>query len=300
MNYSNISTLVKQMLLKIHDDIYKKINQNYIDVFLCGGVSSSRNISVRDIIRKELEKKKGIRILYPEELFMEILNKDKESDLLSLEKFLADNCDIICIICESAGSLVELGAFTNNDATVGKVIAVIEEKRKKDKSFIMLGPIKVIERINNRNVFFYNKNKVEDLSNELSREIKLRRFRGVIKIETEQNKPLNTILGLYYILPLMLYFFKSLEYIELTNYLKYLFKIKGYDDSDFEWLFRSSLKLLYKDRYIYKTTVKEKTFYSLTQKGYNNIYNVLYSIDINNRTLLYDSIRLGIIKSAYY
>lgn len=300
MNYSNISTLVKQMLLKIYDDIYKKTNQNYIDVFLCGGVSSSRNISVRDIIRKELEKKKGIRILYPEELFMEILNKDKESDLLSLEKFLADNCDIICIICESAGSLVELGAFTNNDATVGKVIAVIEEKRKKDKSFIMLGPIKVIERINNRNVFFYNKNKLEDLSNELSREIKLRRFRGVIKIETEQNKPLNTILGLYYILPLMLYFFKSLEYIELTNYLKYLFKIKGYDDSDFEWLFRSSLKLLYKDRYIYKTTVKEKTFYSLTQKGYNNIYNVLYSIDINNRTLLYDSIRLGIIKSAYY
>ena len=64
---------------------------------------------------------------------MEILNKDKESDLLSLEKFLADNCDIICIICESAGSLVELGAFTNNDATVGKVIAVIEEKRKKIK-----------------------------------------------------------------------------------------------------------------------------------------------------------------------
>ena len=52
MNYSNISTLVKQMLLKIHDDIYKKINQNYIDVFLCGGVSSSRNISVRDIIQR--------------------------------------------------------------------------------------------------------------------------------------------------------------------------------------------------------------------------------------------------------
>lgn len=54
-----------------------------------------------------------------------------------------NNSHVICIICESAVSLVELEAFTNNNYTVNKVIAAVEKKREKDKSFNMLGPIKL-------------------------------------------------------------------------------------------------------------------------------------------------------------
>jgi len=96
---------------RIHVEVYKRINQQYIDVFLCGGTSNSTKISIRDIIRDKLSKINNVRVLYPEDLFIEILNNDKESDLLTLERFLADNCDVICIICESAGALVELGLF---------------------------------------------------------------------------------------------------------------------------------------------------------------------------------------------
>ena len=55
---------------------------------------------------------KPLKIFYPEDLLIEILNKTKDADLLSYEQFLASNSHVIVIICESAGSLVELGAFT--------------------------------------------------------------------------------------------------------------------------------------------------------------------------------------------
>lgn len=46
---------------------------------------------------------------------MDILNKDKKMDLLSLENFVAENSDIICVMPESPGSLVELGAFRSKN-----------------------------------------------------------------------------------------------------------------------------------------------------------------------------------------
>ena len=48
---------------------------------------------------------------------------------LVMSNFLANNSHIISIICESAGSLVELGAFTNNEYTVNKVIAAVDKKK---------------------------------------------------------------------------------------------------------------------------------------------------------------------------
>ena len=69
-------------------------------------------------------------------MLIEVLNETKDADLLSYEQFLANNSHMIVIVCESAGSLVELGAFTNNEYTVDKVIASVDKKRTKDKSFI--------------------------------------------------------------------------------------------------------------------------------------------------------------------
>lgn len=48
---------------------------------------------------------------------MPMLNR-KKYDLLTLEKFLASNSDIILIVCESPGSFTELGAFVNNSETL--------------------------------------------------------------------------------------------------------------------------------------------------------------------------------------
>ncbi|QWG70406.1 hypothetical protein EXW32_29125 (plasmid) [Bacillus mycoides] len=297
MKIKEIDNETKNTLLRIHNDIYIKIKQLTVDVFLCGGTSNAKYTSTRDKVRDGMSGFKDIRILYPEDLFKEILNKNKEHDLLSLEKFLAKNCDIICIVCESDGSLVELGAFTNNEETINKVIAVIEEKRKRDKSFIMLGPIKILKKLNKNQVFFYNSNKVEDLNIKLQKAFKLNR---VIDKQQSINKTMNTITGMHYFIPIMLYFFNKLSVERVSEFLRFLFRENNYDLDEFDTLFRSSLKLLYKDKYISKIVSEGKLVYLLTEKGYKNVNNVLGSVNIANKTILYDRIRFGIMKRKYY
>ncbi|HFJ9403502.1 MAG: retron St85 family effector protein [Bacillus sp. (in: firmicutes)] len=300
MKNVKIDSGTKNTLLKIYNDIYTKINQNTIDVFLCGGTSNATYTSTRDKIREGMDEYKDIRILYPEDLFVEMLNKNKEYDLLSLERFLANNCDIICIVCESDGSLVELGAFTNNDETVNKVIAVIEEKRKKDKSFIMLGPIKILRKMNKNQVVFYNENNLNELNIKLQKNFRLNKLKEIREKKKVTNKTLNTITGLYYFIPIMLNFFNSLSVDRISEYLKFLFHENNYGLDDFDTLFRTSLKLLYKDRYISKNIIEGELVYLLTEKGYKNVNNVLNGASIGQKTILYDRIRFAIIKKKYY
>jgi hypothetical protein len=284
------------IILKIHDEVYVKMNQNYIDVFLCGGASRKNKISVRDKIRDGLSKFENIRILYPEDLFIDMLNKNKEYDLLSLEGFLADNCDIICIVCESAGSLVELGAFTNNDNTVDKVIALVQEYRKRQKSFIMLGPVKILKKKGNERVIFYNEH-LEGINEKLKKTFINNKINGK---KDGSYKPINTLIGLYYFIPIVLYFFKKIDMEVLTTSIKFLFQNKGYPLEDFDTLFRPSLKLLYKDKYISKNFLEEKTTYTLTEKGYRMINKSLGKTNIKDKNTLCDRIRFGIINNKYY
>jgi hypothetical protein len=286
------------VFVKLHNEVYKKMNQRYIDVFLCGGASNKKTTSIRDRIRDGFKEFDNIRILYPEDLFIEMLNKNKDYDLLSLERFLADNCDIICIVCESAGSLVELGAFTNNENTVDKVVALIEEKRKKQKSFIMLGPVKILKKISKERVIFFNDN-LDGINVRLIKtfEKKLKKSNTIIG---NREKPINTLLGLYYFIQVVLYFFKNIDIDVLMSSLKYLFEKQGYDIEDFDTLFRPSLKLLYKDKLIIKNVNEGKMIYTLTEKGYMQVNIQLSRINIKNKNILFDGIRFGIIRNEYY
>jgi len=283
---------IQHTLLKIHDDIFTKINQYYIDVFLCGGAGRSEEF-LRDRVRDKLKVHKNLRIMYPEELFIELINKNKEHDLLSLEKFLANNCEIICIICESPGSLVELGAFVNNSETFDKVVAVVEERKKKERSFIMLGPIKMILKKNRKNVIYYKKNNIDELNEKLARNF--RQYRP-----TSNDKPINTIIGCYYFIKLLLFFYNKLTYKDITNLIKFLYNIKLYPVSDFNTTFNSALKLLFKDKTITKNVIGDQSLYLLTPKGYKEVNKILKNLNIPNKTFLYDQIRFGIIKEKYY
>lgn len=300
MSNERIDNKIGNTLLQIHNDIYTKINQNTIDVFLCGGGSNSKHMSTRDKIRKKMTEFKDIRILYPEDLFIEMLNRNSDYDLLSLERFLANNCDIICIVCESEGALVELGAFTNNEETVHKVVAVLDNKRRKSKSFIMLGPIKILKKINKNQVIFYTENNLDELDAQLQRTFRMKGFTESRRKKTSSNKALNTITGLYYFIPIMLYFFNKLSVDNIIKSLRFLFREKKYRLDEFDTLFKSSLKLLHKDRYISKDILKGELVYFLTEKGYKQVNDLLNSTDIYHKTILYDRIRFDIIRKQYY
>lgn len=112
-------------------------------VFLCGKAflsSDEYDKSNRGIIDKYLTtKSKDVFIVLSEKLWEDSFNSS--IDLLTFEEFLAEVSDVIILFVESPGSFCELGAFAYADKLFsGKLIIVIDEKYKEDKSFIITGP----------------------------------------------------------------------------------------------------------------------------------------------------------------
>lgn len=288
-----LSNSIKNVLIRIHKEVYTQINEKYIDIFLCGGMSKGLHKSDRDKIRYNFANNDRFRIMYPEELFIDILNRDRQADLLSLEKFLADNCDIIAITCESAGSLVELGAFVNHDETEKKVIALIDQSHKKDKSFIMLGPIRMLLKKGKYNVIFYNPKEIKTLVQNLIKYSKSKNIENSNSPYTK--KGINSMVGLYYFIPILLFFFNEIDSEDLVNYIRFLFQNNNYDEKNFDRLFRASLKLLYREKSIFKMN----TTYRLTENGYDIIRNIMKNAKIQRKSSLYDNIRFCIMDQKY-
>lgn len=284
---------------EIYEQIYCKFREQYIVVFLCGGASNKRYKSLRDKVRVlfENEKKtlwhKPFKIFYPEDLLIEILNKTKEADLLSYEQFLASNSHIIVIICESAGSLVELGAFTNNVYTVDKVIAAVEKNLAKHKSFIMLGPIKYLKKRNKINVIEYGQDEVE-FAKRLSKDIREKH-----KLSSNKNSMINltTIVGMHYFIQLVLYFFKSVNSKQLVMIIEYISDKEKIVYDDFKVLFNASLKLLFQDKKIVKISGEQYSSYKLTSIGFETMQSMIYDC---TRAGLCDRIRIALMHNEFY
>ena len=218
--------------------------------------------ALRDKIRVLLENEKRkysrqlpIKVFYPEDLLIEVLNNTKDADLLSYEQFLANNSHIIAIICESAGALVELGAFTNNEYTANKVIAAVDKKRAKDKSFIMLGPVKYLKKKGKENVIEYGTDESE-FAKKLLKNVREK----YTKEEADKQINLTTIVGMHYFIQLLLYFFKVLSSKELVAMIHYIEKGKRIEIKDFDVLFSAALKLLFQDEQIITNKLAEQKY----------------------------------------
>lgn len=187
---------------EIYNEIFCNIQHGNIDLFLCGAASTKEKTSYRDIIRGKLEDIANLLILYPEDMFMEMLNR-KKYDLLTLEKFLASNSDIILIVCESPGSFTELGAFVNNGETLEKVVVLLQTKYKNAKSFIRQGPIEYVRMKNKNNVIYFNNN-IDEAVEKIKKYLKNRFWYLGYKRKEPKLKDLNLISGQYYFIVVLL------------------------------------------------------------------------------------------------
>lgn len=296
-NLYGVNEEIIEIVKEIYDGIYSRFREQYIVVFLCGGASNSKYKSLRDKVRVLLESEKKswyykpFKIFYPEDLLMDVLNKTKDGDLLSYEQFLADNSHVISIICESAGALVELGAFTNNENTVDKVIAAIEKKYVKKKSFIMQGPIKYLKKRNKNNVVEYSHD-IETFVKELSRNIREKnKINGNIRIN------ITTIIGMHYFIHLLLFFFKTLSSKDMVYIIKSISEKEEIEYDNFDVLFMSALKLLFQDKKIVKVIVDNYSFYKLTSEGYKSIKSMINDC---TETGLCDYIRVKLMYYEFY
>ena len=282
----------EEIALRIYKEIFCNTCDTSIDIFLCGGAKIKSKVN-RDTVRRNLERHSFLfNIFYPEDLFIELLNK-KEYDLLSLEKYLAENSDFIVIVCESMGSAAELGAFINNSETISKVIVLQNVKFKNIKSFISEGPIKYMKKKYKNHVLYY-KNDPNKIANQL---------KSILKKEkecSEKNKyfkDIDCISGQCNYILFLLYLFDSLERTTLLSYIDNVDKIK---DSDLNKLYQSSLNRLFNIGLV-KTNTENKKNLELTKKGVEKVeYMIENNLLISYRKEILNDIRLKIMYNEYY
>ncbi len=146
---------------KIRADVYKPAFNFKTTVFLCGADITQKD-KIRYKIAAALKSKYWADIIYPEDIFDELLYSSKTKDLLSLEGLLADSVDAIVLIPESPGSFAELGAFANDELLRSKLICIVDKKYKKDKSFINQGPLRLVKKANSFGLIFIDPNDIDD------------------------------------------------------------------------------------------------------------------------------------------
>ncbi len=281
--------------LQIYNSIYQDVFCNTFSkscyVFLCGGAG---NQHIRNKIRPILEREQ-FQILYPEDLFMDMLNRDKKADLLEYENLLADNSDVICVICESYGSAVELGAFIQNGEIKKKLIIAINQKYAREKSFIMMGPVKHLKKMNNNGIVLYRNDAPETLADALARVFR-RYFRHSIN---NKNRSFETLSAYIAIIPMIVYFHQTISRIEIHKDLKEFIKSFFKLPTKYNELFNASVKYLLKCGVLvteYDTDAKDETL-SLSSKGYLETYNLISRSSGYDRTVLHDRIRCVILKT---
>ena len=119
--------------------------------FLCGGTtdaSAKHFTSVRDyIIKKADDLLGGVKHVLAE-VIADDFDQRLYDDLISLETDVANISSAIVLVCESPGSIAELGAFSQVPDISSKLLAFVERTLYQKKSFIRDGPVRYLENQN--------------------------------------------------------------------------------------------------------------------------------------------------------
>lgn len=276
---------------QIYTDIFCKTYLQSYYIFLCGGTEHSH---IRNSVRNKLETK-HFKIFYPEDLFMDLLNKHKKSDLMEFENLLADNSDAVCIICESIGSAVEFGIFSQNPEISKKMIVAIENKHSKNKSFITMGPLKQFKKNKKHNVITYKNNDIDKLCDNLEKSLYMLHKK---KISSLKNMSFDNLATYIAFLLIIIFFFQTVKRKEFFHNIKNFLKEENFLPSEYMYgcLFDSAIKYLLKDKSIkmdYRTDAEN--ILSLSDKGYIEVKKMLETANLIDRTILLDRIRCAIL-----
>lgn len=144
---------------KIREDIFKPAFSFKTSIFLCGAdifQKTTTRHKISEVLSNSYHYSMYYDLIFPEDIFDELLYSSHAPDLLSLENLLADSVDAVIMIPESPGSFTELGAFASNEKLRNKLVCVIDERFKKKKSFINQGPLKLVKQANKSNIVYIN------------------------------------------------------------------------------------------------------------------------------------------------
>ena len=239
-------------------------------------------------------------LLYPEDLFDDLLAGQGQHSLLKLENILADCVDAIVLFPESPGSFAEIGAFSNNEKLAQKIVVLSNKKYKSDKSFINYGPYRLIKSSGTGKVIHINYDHLLDTneSHRIYRNVNNHIIQIRKKHPVEKNVA-NILEAENFILPCV-YLFDRINNSMLSKLIGYA---TNQDKVLCDIATKSSLGRLAFKKYISRTA----TGYQVTPSGaeyvrntFDNIYldkvriEVLNAENRRNASVRYDRIISGV------
>jgi hypothetical protein len=268
----------------IRDNIFVPTYSRKSTVFLCGASITDKSTG-RYKMAELLKNNARYELLFPEDLFDDLMAGQGQHSLLSLENILADSVDSIILFPESPGSFAELGAFANSKKLANKLICVGQKKYEKKKSFINYGPIRLIKASKTGRVF-------NIVYNDLDLEIEKNSFYKIInnavtkiKKTNPTKKDIANILETEnFVLP-CIYLIDQITTLELYKLVEYA---TGQNKQIAEIATKSSISKLIKKHHITKTN----TGYTITKQGVNRTKSSLKTVNL-------DDVRIEIINSQY-
>lgn len=282
MGYTLTENELKIIADKVKDELFFPVNQSKTTIFLCGA-DIKNNKTARARMAGILKENSRFSLLYPEDIFDDLLAGQGHYSLLELENILADSVDCIIIFPESPGSFAEVGAFSNNEKLAKKMIVLSNKKYKYDKSFLNYGPYRLIKKSKSGKVVNINYDDLSDPSNKANIYRNVSSYISQIKKNNPVEKNVANLLEAgNFILPCIYLF----EYID-TLILNKLMKFATYhDESLCDIATKSTIGTLIQKHYISRT---DKGFI-VTKQGAEYVRN-------NFKETSLDSIRIELLNS---
>lgn len=250
----------------VKETIFISNSKKKVAIFLCGADIKDEKTS-RSKMALIFDEYPRYEILYPEDLFDDLLAGQGQHSLLKLENILADSVDAIILFPESPGSFAELGAFSNNERLARKMIVVSNKKFKSHKSFINYGPYRLVRSSKTGKVININ---YDDLGNKEEKHKIYRKINGYItKIKRTHpvKKDVTNILEAEnFVLP-CIYLIDEINNITLYKLIEHA---TSHDKILCEIATKSSLSRLTANRLITRTPIG----YQVTTAGSHHVRDV--------------------------
>ena len=251
-----------------YKELFKSLKDDEINIFLCGK-SIDAEFSMRKEIDAVLKPLARVNLIYPEWLFANILDK-KENDLLSLEDLLAKDVDRIILPLEGVGAFCELGAFIMNEALREKLLVVNDSSKAKSKSFINLGPLKLMHNSGKGQLVLFDKENSKDSTTAIKSKVLYGRYNKV-------HRDILNIFSLSNFIGILIGIFQPINKKNIEKYLS-SWNVKITSD-----MIDQTIEVLVEQKYISVKNTNNIEFLSLTTIGYIKYYNEILAYSKKQR-----------------
>lgn len=273
---------------KIREDFYKPRSTYKTSIFLCGAAITDTS-KIRYKLKEALSdwwNSYQYDLVFPEDIFDELLYSRQGKDLLSLENLLAESIDTIVIIPESPGSFAELGAFANDEQLRKKIVCVLDKKYRKDKSFINQGPIKLVKKANKHGVVYIDPKNLGKNIKHVHTAIKEIKKSSTPKVPS---KKINLLQLDNFLLPLI-YLVEPISNETIVNCLQAVTE----DEINSTQIAMTALNILTKRKFI-EITPRGYILTTLGKESYWNLKRISSRIKIQDEIVALDNLRLEIL-----